>query len=138
MSSIRKAAIEWTGSGLMFTGKGTAPPSFSISIDGDSDAGPSPMQLLLLACASCSGSDVVHILEKMRVSFDRLRVEATGDRAPEEPSYFRTIHLAFVVRGPEVPLEKVQRAVDLSLEKYCSVVHSLKETIDVTSTVAIG
>lgn len=136
--NVRGVSLTWSGSGFQFAGCGEKPASPEISIDGDSGSGPSPVQLLLLAGASCAASDVVHILGKMRVEFDTLSVKASGLRRETEPRRFETMHLEFAVRGADVPLQKVQQAVDLSLDKYCSVVHSLRETIEISSTVLVG
>lgn len=134
MSNLRHATLTWTN-GLAFTGG--APDGPSIVVDGDSVLGPSPMVALLLAAAGCSGADVVSILEKMRLGFTGLRIEITGTRREAEPKRYVAIHLVFHVAGRTLDETKVRRAIDLSLEKYCSVVHSLAKDIAITSALVL-
>jgi putative redox protein len=129
MSNLRHASLTWT-SGLAFTGGAQEGPS--IVIDGDSAQGPSPMITLLLAAAGCSGADVVSILEKMRVGLTGLRIEITGTRREEEPRRYVALHLVFHLAGRDIDETRARRAIDLSLEKYCSVVHSLAKDITIT------
>jgi putative redox protein len=89
------------------------------------------MLLLLLAAAACSASDVVLILQKMRVALEECRVEAAGLRRDVEPKRYVSIHLTFHLRGAGIDEAKARRAIDLSLTKYCSVVHSLAPDIAV-------
>ena len=83
--------------------------------------GPSPMQAALLAVMGCTASDIVWILNKQRVSFTRLEIEADADRAKEEPRVLTKIHLHYRVYGDGVKESALRRAIDLSTEKYCSV-----------------
>lgn len=137
-NDTRAVKLEWTGAGLEFSAFGTEPTSPAISIDGDTVVAPSPVQLLLMACASCSGADVVIILKKMKVDFDRLVIDVSGRRREKIPKRLESIHLHFRVSGPEVESEKVGRAVSLSIEKYCSVIHSLRENIEISTAVSIS
>jgi putative redox protein len=100
----------------------------TLLLDGDGAAGPSPVQALVLALAGCMASDIVHILTKGRLPLRGLRAELTAERAEEEPRRLVTVALHFVLEG-DVPEDKVQRAIDLSREKYCSVWHSLRPDI---------
>ncbi|MGH9329742.1 MAG: OsmC family protein [Vicinamibacterales bacterium] len=97
-------------------------------LDSDGAAGPSPMQVLALALAACMAMDVVHILRKGRHDLRGLRARLSGHRAPEEPRRFTAIALHFTVSGAVAP-EQVQRAIDLSREKYCSVWNSMRQDI---------
>jgi putative redox protein len=111
---------EWRGALLRFvSGAGDAP---AVVVDGDGVTGPSPMQLLLHSLAGCTGADVVDILSKMRVALDGLTVGITATRAPDPPRRYTAIHIAYRARV---------RAVALSHEKYCSVLHSLREDIEI-------
>ena len=94
-------------------------------IDADNAVAPGPMLNLLLAAGACSATDVVVILGKMRVKLASLAVELTGTRRDEEPRRYVAIHFTFRLRGDGLDTAKARRAIDLSLEKYCSVVHSL-------------
>lgn len=103
------------------------------TLDGAGAAGASPMEGLLMALAACMGIDVADILNKMRVAFDGMAVRAEGDRRAEPPRRFTAIRLTYEVEG--VPVEahgKLERAVDLSREKYCSVLHTLQSDMDVS------
>ena len=100
----------------------------SMVLDSAGEAGPSPVQALAFALAGCMGMDVVHILQKGRHELRGLRVALTGERAPDNPHRFTSITLDFAVTGP-VPKDQIQRAIDLSHEKYCSVWHSMRQDI---------
>ena len=130
--------LTWTGDGMRFTGRGTDPESPAVTIDGDGEAGPSPMQALLLAVAGCSGADVVDVLGKMRVSLTALSVEVTGTRAEQHPKRYAAISFRYRMEGEGLEREKAERAVGLSLDKYCSVVHSLAGDIDVSHEIELA
>lgn len=91
-----------------------------------------PSDLLLLAAASCSMYDVVDILTKQREPLEDLEVTCTGEQQPEPPYTFTCIHLHYQVKGPVNP-NKLARAIKLSEEKYCSVLNTLKPTVNITS-----
>ncbi|MFQ5679422.1 MAG: OsmC family protein [Gemmatimonadota bacterium] len=99
------------------------------AIDGEGETGPSPVLLLLEALAACSAADVVEILRKGRQELRGLQVRAIGERRPEPPRRFTRLRLEFRVQGP-VERKKAERAVELSLETYCSVYHTLREDLD--------
>lgn len=121
---------------LKFEGSGTGRPT--ILVDGDSKVATSPVELLLLAAATCSASDVVIILQKQRVKLERLEVTMHGTRRDAEPRRYTAIAYHFTVRGEGADDVKVRRAIDLSLEKYCSVVASLAPDIAISYDVAIA
>jgi putative redox protein len=104
---------------------------------GGEDAGLRPMETLLSALAGCSALDVIHILKKQRQNLDRLEVEIDGERADAIPAVFTSIHLRFKGYGP-IELLKLQQAVALSLEKYCSVSKMLQPTVDITAEGVLG
>jgi len=95
-------------------------------------AGVKPSELLLMAVAACSAYDVVEILTKQREPLEDLKVFCTGEQMEEPPYKFTHIHLRYVVRGRVNP-EKLQRAISLSEEKYCSVVASLRPGVPFSS-----
>ena len=97
--------------------------------EGGSASGVRPMELLLHALGGCTGMDVVSILKKMQLDLEDLSIEITGERAPEHPKKYTHIHLLFKVAGPNIDRHKVQRAVELSQTKYCSVAASLNAKI---------
>ena len=97
------------------------------TIDIDAKTGFGPKALLLSGLAGCSGVDVVDILEKMRVPFADLRIDAEAEQTEEHPRVFKTIHLTYYVKTELDQLDKVKKAIDLSLDKYCGVAAMLKK-----------
>ena len=135
MPETKRVVLTWQ-EGLRFTGG--APEGPSTTIDGDNVGAPGPMLTLLLAAASCSGSDVVVILQKMRVQLRQLRIEASGVRREQEPRRYTAIHLDYHLAGEGLDQAKATRAIDLSLEKYCSVIHSLAPDIAITYALTLA
>lgn len=115
---------------LVFSGKSDA---IDLVLDSGSKAGPSPMQALAFGLAACMAMDVVHVITKGRFPLRGLRASLVGQRAPEEPRRFTSITLHYTITG-EVPGDKVERAIKLSREKYCSVWHSMRQDIDLKVT----
>ncbi len=107
-----------------------------MTLDSAGIAGPSPMQALGFALAACMAMDVVHVLRKGRHDLRGLKVGLVAGRADEEPRRFTSATLQFTVTGNVRP-EPIQRAIDLSRDKYCSVWNSLREDIELTVTFAI-
>lgn len=128
-AETKRVALVWER-GLVF--RGGAPEGPETSIDGDNAAGPGPMLTLLLAAGACTGSDVVVILEKMRVVLRMLRIEVQGVRREQEPRRYTSIRFEFHLAGDGLDEGRAHRAISLSLEKYCSVVASLAPDIQVT------
>ena len=104
-----------------------------LTIDGDSTAGPSPVEALGVALASCMGVDVADIVRKGRYTLRALTTELVAERAPEPPSRFTAVELRFRVAG-DVPAAAVERAIALSHEKYCSVWHTLRPDLPLTTS----
>lgn len=103
-----------------------------IILDGKSLKGPGPMDALLLALAGCMAVDVQVILERSRVPLTGMKVAVEGHRAPTHPKHYTRFHLAYFLEGPQEEHQaKVERAVELSREKFCSVLHSLRPDIDI-------
>ena len=109
----------------------------SMVLDSAGVAGPSPVQALALALAGCMGMDVVHILRKGRLDLQGLKISMSAERAQEDPHRITAVAIDFTVTG-DVPKEQVQRAIDLSHEKYCSVWHSMRQDIAFTTTLSVG
>ena len=97
----------------------------TIEIDGS--IGFSPKALLLTGLAGCTGIDVVDILEKMRVPFAILEIDAEAEQTDEHPRVFKTIHLSYKLKTEEDHREKIKKDIDLSLEKYCGVAAMLNK-----------
>lgn len=127
--NLRSVTMRWH-SGVRFDGGPEGVPT--VVVDADVAAGPGPMHQLLMAVAACSGADVVSILKKMQVALTRCDIEVTGRRAAEHPKRYLAIHLVFHIAGEGLDEAKGRRAIELSLTKYCSVIHSLNPDIPVT------
>jgi putative redox protein len=126
--SVRRVALTWEGD-MRF--RGGEPGGPTTVIDADNATAPGPMLTLLLAAAACSGADVVSILGKMQANLESLRIEVEGRRQAQDPKRLRSIHFTFHLEGAALDQAKARRAVELSLRKYCSVVHSLAPDIAV-------
>ena len=98
---------------------------------GGEQAGFRPMQLVLAAIASCSTMDLVPILEKQRQDLQQLQIRVNGERAEGTPAPFTSIHLHFTLTGNIDP-QKAERAVQLAVEKYCSVAEMLKRSAEIS------
>jgi putative redox protein len=131
----KTATLSWLG-GMQFESE--APGGSTLVLDGKAKAGVSPVVALLLSAAACSGADVVMIMEKMRVELTEFSIEARGVRRAEEPRRYLSMHFVFRLRGEGLDEAKARRAVELSLEKYCSVVASLADDLPVTYDVELG
>ena len=105
----------------------------ALIVDGDSAAGPSPVQLLAISLGACMSIDVIDILRKGRHPVTAFRSSLTGDRAPDAPRRLLGVSLHFHVHGA-VPAAAVERAIALSRDKYCSVWHSLRSDIVLTTS----
>lgn len=128
---MKRLELAWSGEGLEFTGG--VPGGPSIHMDGNAKTGPSPMNVMLLSLASCSAIDIVHILEKMRQPLEKLSMEVEADREEGEGARKWThIHMRFFITG-DIPPAKAQRAIDLSVEKYCSAYRQLKDSAEITT-----
>ena len=95
------------------------------------------MELLLVSLAGCSAVDVLHILQKGRLPIEDLKIVVDGTRKDEIPAVFETIRLDFIATG-DFPLAKLERAVELSMEKYCSVAKMLAPTVNILATSKMG
>ncbi len=125
------ATVSWKG-GMKF--EGLSKSGRPILLDGGPEtggenAGPRPMETLLFALGGCTGMDVVSIMNKMQLPYTSFWMEIEAHRQPEHPKYFHTIHVTYHVTGHDLPRERVERAVALSRDKYCSVMASLKAQI---------
>jgi putative redox protein len=128
-----QARVKWAG-GRTFVGETASGHEVTLgTAHGDgAKPGPSAMELVLIGAGGCSAWDVVNILEKSRAGMTDCTVELDADRAPEEPKVFTRIHLHFVVSGPGLDPRKVERAIALSVEKYCSAIAMLEKTATIT------
>ena len=118
--------------------EGGAPGRPSITVDGDSKEATSPVELLLLSAVTCTAAGVVLILKKMRVDLTRVEVAVEGTRRDEEPRRYTAIQFHWTIAGAGADEIKVHRAIDLSLQKYCSVMASLAPDIAVGYDVTLA
>lgn len=111
--------------------------SNTISLDGDKEAGFSPKALLLSGLTACSGIDVVDILTKMRIEFSDLTIDAEAEQTDEHPKVFKEVLLTYQIHTAEENRDKIIKAIDLSLEKYCGVAAMLKKNSPVNYNLVI-
>jgi putative redox protein len=123
------AELTWEGD-LRFTSRSGGS---ELVIDSNSEHGPSPMQTLAISLAGCMAIDVLDIIKKGRHDLRALRVTFAGQRAPEPPKRYEEIALHFIVEG-NVPAAAVDRAIQLSRDKYCSVWNSMRQDIQLAVT----
>lgn len=129
-----KANIKWVEQ-VSFLGE--TETGHSILMDGPPEGGgrnlgPRPMELLLLGTGGCTTYDVIHILKKSRQQVTNCVVNIEAERAVEDPKVFTKIHFHFIVTGKDLMLEQVERAIQLSSEKYCSASIMLSKMADIT------
>jgi putative redox protein len=137
MSIVKRVELQWRGRGQVFEGRGEE--GEAIVIDGDRNEGQGPMDVLLLSLAACMGIDVLMILERSRVPVDDLSVVVEGERNEDHPRRFNAIRIIYRIAGPEEEHQRrLDRAVSLSRDKYCSVLHSLRTDIDIDVRVERG
>jgi putative redox protein len=108
-----------------------------IQIDGSTENGHGPKALLLSALAGCSGIDVVDILTKMKIKFSDLTIEVEADQTDEHPKVFKEIHIIYKIKTAKVNKDKIKKAIDLSLEKYCGVSAMLRKNSKINYSVII-
>ncbi len=125
--------VKWVEN-LKFIAKGNS--NHSIILDtkkevGGEDSAPSPMEVVLFALGGCTGMDVVSILKKMHYNIEEFYIEIDAERNNEHPKVYKNIKLVYNIKG-EIPFEKIEHAVKLSQEKYCSVSAMLSKTAKIT------
>jgi putative redox protein len=126
-----QASVTWQGE-MVFRGEGSggAPPVAIQSGAADGvRQGVRPKELALLSLASCSAADVVSILEKMRQPLAGLSYRVEADEAPEHPKWLRTVRVVVEAQGEGLVAERVVRAVQLSMDRYCGVTASLRSEV---------
>ena len=136
-----EATVKWLGiDGMAFsaeTGSGHL-----VNMDGAPEAGgrnlaPRPMEMMLVGAGGCTCFDVVMILKRARQEIADCQVKLIAERANEDPKIFTKIHMGFTVTGKNLDLAKVERAVNLSHEKYCSATIMLGKTAEITHSIQI-
>ena len=120
--------------GITFVGKTDS--NHWITMDGPesfggSDAGIRPKELLMLSLGGCTGSDVASILGKKKIKLDGFEMNISADVAEEHPQVFTKMHLEYVFYGKNLPEKDIERAIELSLTKYCSVTAMLQKAMPI-------
>jgi len=134
---VKTATTTWLG-GLTFDAQARQHHIMLDSPGGEgNDRGPSPVEVTLMGLAACTAMDVVSILRKKRQPFTKLAVSAEGVQADEHPHRFLSVTLTYEVGGEGVDRKAVERAVELSEEKYCSVSASLQQPTEIVTQVVL-
>ena len=127
-------SVNWVD-GLLMVGKSDS--GHTITMDGPPESGGEnlgvrPMEMLLLGVAGCTMIDVVTTLKKMRQELSYLETKINAERATNHPKVFTDIHIQFILKGQNLDEKKVDKAITLSAEKYCSASIMLGETVTIT------
>jgi len=114
-----------------------------IIIDADTEVGgdnlgPKPKPLMLVALAGCTGMDVVSLMRKMRVNFDKFNIRVDADLSEEHPKHYISMHIIYEVFGKDLPYDKIQRAVELSQDKYCGVSATYRDVLELTYKIELN
>lgn len=128
---MAKAEVIWQNE-QTYIGVDSTNHSLVISKPGEHSIGVKPSDLLLIAVAACASVDVVEILKKRRATLRKMAIRVSGEQAAEAPWAFQKIHLRFEVEAAGIDGPQLERAIDLSLNKYCSVRSSLSPDVAVT------
>jgi putative redox protein len=131
---VAHSHAEWKGGLLYEAGVGDRKQL----IDGNSKAAPSPVETFLGAIGTCAASDVVEILAKQRTPIERMSVDVTGVRRAEYPRRVMSLELMLTIAGKGIDREKAERAMALSIEKYCTVAASLAGDIELTTVIVLN
>jgi len=131
-----KAIVLFAGNDLFI---GITPSGHALTLDTNHErnAAPTPMELLLLALGSCTGVDVVSILQKKRETVIDYRVEVRGERREDQPRSYKRMEVHHIVRGRNISEKSVMQAIELSEAKYCSVAATLRPTAEIVSSYEI-
>lgn len=128
-----EADIVWDG-GMTFVARTDSHHFLTIDTteaNGGANTGPGPMEMVACALGGCAGMDVISILQKKKKTVTSLNVQVTGNRHNEQPAVFDEVELDFRISGPDLSEEDIRQAVELSLEKYCSVAAMLRPHVRV-------
>jgi len=104
---------------------------------GGKDRGPRPKPLTLVSLGGCTGMDVISILGKMRVTPDDFTVDVSGELTDEHPKYFNKIHIKYTFKGTDLPMDKLEKAINLSQDRYCGVTAMLNKVAEITHEIII-
>lgn len=127
--------VKWQGSGMAFDA--TASTGHVVRMDaapevGGENTGPRPMEMVLMGLGGCTGIDVVMMLQKQKQDIKDVQIEISSERAEDIPKVYTKIHVHFKVIGTDLNPKKVEKAVNLSAQKYCSVSKMLEKTAEMS------
>lgn len=105
---------------------------------GGHNQGPTPKPLMITALSGCTAMDVVSILKKMKVDFDMFQIHVDSELTDEHPKHYSKMHLIYEFSGNNLPVEKLEKAINLSLTKYCGVNHLYKQVIEIDYEIVIN
>ena len=128
ISQVNKATLTWDKD-LIFIGRTNR--GYEVEYDAKQQWGCSPTETLLLSVAGCMAIDMVSFLQKMRIDIKSYKMDIVGERNPTPPQYYIAIEMIIQVTGSGLTGKKIERAISLSQEKYCSVYHSLRKDLQV-------
>lgn len=128
VSQVNKATLTWDKD-LIFVGRTNR--GYEVEYDAEQQWGCSPTETLLLSVAGCMGIDMVSFLKKMKVEIRSYKMDIVGERNPTPPQYYTSIEMIISVTGTGLTAKKIERAIALSQDKYCSVYHSLRKDLKV-------
>ncbi len=128
IQQVNKATLTWDKE-LIFIGR--TQRGYEVEFDAQQQWGCSPTETLLLSVAGCMGIDMVSFLKKMKCEIKTYKMDIVGERNPTPPQYYTSIEMIISVTGSGLTAKKIERAISLSHETYCSVYHSLRKDIKV-------
>ncbi len=124
VSQVNKATLTWDKD-LVFVGRTNR--GYELEFDAQQQWGCSPTESLLLSVAGCMGIDMVSFLKKMKVEIKSYKMDIVGERNPTPPQYYTSMEMIISVTGAGLTAKKLERAISLSHDKYCSVYHTLRK-----------
>ncbi len=104
---------------------------------GGNNRGPQPKPLMLVSLAGCTGMDVISILKKMRVEVKKFSVRVEGDLTEEHPKHFTKMNIIYEFTGKDLPMSKLEKAVDLSQDRYCGVSYNYRDAFELTHEIKV-
>lgn len=135
---MSKVSVNWSGE-MAFE---VELNGFKLTIDADEkvggqNKGPRPKPLTLASLGGCTGMDVISILKKMRVEPDYFNIEVSGELTEEHPKYYHKIHIKYIFKGKDLDQVKIDKAVNLSQDRYCGVSELLRKSAELTHEIEI-
>ncbi|MDD4087625.1 MAG: OsmC family protein [Bacteroidales bacterium] len=135
---MSKVSVNWSGD-MAFE---VELNGFKLTIDADEkvggqNKGPRPKPLTLASLGGCTGMDVISILKKMRVEPDEFNIEVSGELTEEHPKYYHKIHIKYLFKGKELEKAKIEKAVNLSQDRYCGVSELLRKGAELSHEIEI-